>query len=382
MRSQSSDQREIALPAGRVLQRGRYRLLEPQGQQRWSESVYEVWWLVQDMEAAGTWHKTICEVVLPESGLPLPKILQPAMRSMLSAGIHPSIARLLDVFQEEGHGFFVFERPAGGSLQGHMQRTRSILAEQEVITCCLHITEALLHLSQQNPPIVHGLISPDRIVAVPVKSESANVRWTLTNFSLALACGATPYLTNRESIPLSPFSPPECARGTFTTQTDLYTLLAVAYYAVTGSVPEHRGSMVPARQINHAVSERFSALLAKGLAPVAQARFQQPSELYQALGGNPAPDAAVSSRRAAQDGAAQSMPGSVQSPSPSEQHLSPSVVPSQPRLKAQALTDERSILFPDPAKLPPLLGSNDALVAAGWIAGTLLCEAILLIAAK
>lgn len=382
MRSQSSDQREINLPTGRMLQRGRYRLLEQQGQQRWGKSAYEVWWLAQDMEAAGMWHKMICEIALPESGLTPQKILQPAMRAMLSAGTHPSIARLLDVFQEEGHGFFVFEQPVGESLQRRIQRARSVLSEQEVITCCLHIVETLHHLSQQKPSIVHGLISPDCIVAVPVRSEPTHVRWMLTDFSLTVACGATSYLTSTEDISLSPFSPPECAHGIFNSQTDLYTLLAVAYYAVTGSMPVNRGGFVPARQINPAVSERFSALLTKGLASVAHARFQQPSELYQALGGSSDPDVAVSSRRAVRSRVAQIVPGSVQAPSLPEQYIPRPVVPSQLGLDVQALTDERSILFPDPTELSPLQGSNDALMAAGWVIGTLLCEAILLIAAR
>jgi serine/threonine protein kinase len=366
----------MAPPAGKTLQGGRYCLLEQQGQQRWGKSAYEVWWLAQDRETADS--RTICEMALPESGLTLQKTLQPAMRAMLSAGLHPSIVRLLDVFQEGGHVFFVFERPGGESLQSRIQRTRSVLAEHEVIACCLQITEIFHHLSQHSPPIVHGLISPDCIVATQLGPEPV---WMLADFSLTVACGATQYLTRGDSSPSSPFSPPE-GRGLFTTQTDMYSLMAVAYYAVTGLVPVRRGNILPARQINPAVSEHFSALLAKGLAPVAQARFHEPLELYWALEGSPALDQVASRRSVARNRAAHIVPRSTQSPSRPQPHSSSSVVVSQPRLEPQVPTDERSRLFPDPRKLLPLPGSNDGMLAAGWVLGTLLCETALLIAAR
>jgi serine/threonine protein kinase len=384
MRSPYSDQRETVPPVARTLQGGRYRLLEQQGQRYWSESVYERWWLVQDLEAADSRHQTICEVVLPESGFTLQKKLQPAIKMMLSIGSYPSIARLVNVFQEGGHAFFVFEKPLGESLQNRMLRTRRILTEQEVITCCLHIVEVLDFLSRHAPPIVHGCITPEHIVAVQVGTEPARFRWVLTNFSLTVACGTMPSLASREGLPLSPFFPTECARGIFNAQTDLYALLAVAYYAITGVIPMSGGGIIPARQINPAVSQRFSDLLEKGLAPVAQARFQQPSELYQTLGGNPAPDVVVSSgQRRAREMVAQIVPEPVLSSSRSlAQSTLPSIIPSQPGSETPATKDERSALFPIPEKLPLLQGYHDVFGATGWIIGILLCEVILLVAAR
>jgi serine/threonine protein kinase len=370
---QFSDQSVTASPWGRTLQGRHYCLVEQQGEQRWSESTREVWWLAQDMEAGGRLHRTICEVVLGDSGSIFQKMLQPAIRALLSVSVHPFIPGLLDVFQEEGHGFFVFERPGGESLKAYMQRRGGALPETEVIACCLQIVEILLHLSKHSPPIVHGLISPENIVAAQL--DSGHFRWVLTNFSPIVASGAAPSLTSREDMFLYPS---EGIRNGFTIQTDLYALLTAAYYAVTGLMPPRREGLVPVQQINPAISTHFAQILAKGIAPVAHTRFQQPSELYQALGGSSAP---VLRPRLGQNRTTQIVPSSLRPSIPSERPTFPSVEASLSGREASTEGNVPSIQFPVETLSPPS-GSNDVRIAVWWIIGTLLCQAILLLAAR
>src|SRR5690242_4141434 len=77
---------------------------------------------------------------------------------------------------------------------------------------------------------------------------------------------------------------PEFIRGVVDVRTDMYSLIATAYHAVTGTVPSGiSGSIPQAQRINHAISPEFDAILTKGLRSIANQRYQRPSELRQDL---------------------------------------------------------------------------------------------------
>src|SRR5258708_35169938 len=153
------------------------------------------------------------------------------------------------------------------------------LPEQEVIECCLQMTDVLDLLAQQSPQLVHGLIRPEHILVGRNGSY-----YILTNFSIVLAGGATQYIVGLDRSRLSPYAPPEFVRGVVDVRTDMYSLIATAYHAVTGSVPAGIGGSVPqAQRINPTVSPEFDAILAKGLRTVTNQRYQRPSELRQDL---------------------------------------------------------------------------------------------------
>ena len=370
-----------SLEPGTLLRGGRYRLYEMQERQDWLTGVYEAMWVAQDAQRAGS-QVVIRELVLPEnSSVMMQASLRSATMALSQVGRHPHIPTLWDAFSDRGRNFFVFEPFDGESLLSRMRRTGRAMAEQDVIECCLQMTEVLELLAQQSPTLVHGLISPEHILSARNGSQYA-----LINFSLVLAGGATQFVSGIDRTHLSPYTPPEFMRGVIDGRSDLYALMATAYHTITGSVPVGvSGSIPSAQRLNPNISPEFDAILSKGLRPMAGQRYQRPSELRQDLLAMRSVSGSLVS------GAAQRPLTTSATSSRTLQPLSPSAVDAatQDAFKpvAQALQsfvptdddDEQKQLLPQPEALPPMPQSNINMATALWL-GTIILGMIILIA--
>jgi len=352
------------LAPGTLLRRGRYRLHELQEKQLWLAGAYEAAWVAQDAQRGGS-RVTVCEVVIPEGGsMVVQSILRSATMALTSVGRHPHIPTLWDAFSDHGRSFFVFEPFEGESLLARMRRTGHALSEQEVIECCLQMAEVLELLAQQSPPLVHGQIRPEHIIIARGGSQ-----FILSNFSVILAGGATQFVAGMERTQLSPYTAPEFVRGVIDVRSDLFSLLATAYHAVTGSVPAGlSGSITPAQRLNPRISPQFDAILTRGLRPVAGQRYQRPSELRQDLLAMRSVSGSLVEERGQQAGR-YNQRGSSNQPHveiPKTQ-FSDNVALALQSLDPAEELDERRSLLPRPEELTPLAEKNDLLYSALWI---------------
>jgi hypothetical protein len=366
------DQR--VLVPGMVLRNGRYRLRELHSRQDWLSGVSEAMWIAQDAQRSGS-QVMICELAVPDSSsMMVQSMLRAATMALTSVGRHPNIPTLWDAFSDQGQNFFVFESFEGESLQAHMRRMGRPLAEQEAIEFCLQIIELLDLLSQQSPPLVHGLIRPEHIVM----SLSGN-QYLLTNFSIIMAGGATQFVSGVDRTQLSPFMAPELSRGTVDPRLDLYSLLATAYYAVTGSIPNgHSGTIIPsAQKLNPNVSSAFDNILMKGLRPLINQRYQHPLELRQDLLGLRSVSGTITQKNEMLNSASASQrPVLPQSTvSVVSQDIPDSVAQVLPGLLATGMDDDddQSSILPRPEDLPPMEPRNEQLQSIIWLAGMLVC---------
>jgi Protein kinase domain len=358
---------------GTILRNGRYRLHELQERQEWLSGVHEATWIAQDAQR-GASQVMICELILPENGaMVLQSTLRSATMALISVGRHPHIPALWDAFSDRGRNFFVFEPVQGESLLNRMRRTGRALPEQDVIECCLQMTEVLELLAQQSPPLVHGLIRPEHILV-----GRAGSQYVLTNFSIILAGGATQFVSGIDRSRLSPYAAPEFVRGVIDVRSDLYSLMATAYHTVTGSIPTGiSGSIPQAQRLNPNVSPQFDAILGKGLRPIASQRYQRPSELRQELLAL----RSVSSTLVPGNGLGLSQPSTrVSDNAQRRQQTEMGTAQRVPDAVAQALQslvpedeDDRKLLLPRPEELPPLEEKNDMLHAAIWLTVILVC---------
>ncbi len=373
--SRSADQQVDRRPLmpGTLVRNGRYRLYEMLERQEWSSEVYEVLWLAQDAQRAGA-SVMICELVIPDSkSMMTQSMLRSATVALTSVGLNAHVPTLWDAFSDQGRSFFVFELIEGESLLARMRRTGRAMAEQEVIECCLQMTEVLELLAQQSPPLIHGQIRPEHIVA---RSDS---QYVLTNFSVVLAGGAMQLASGIDRSQLSAYTAPEFIRGIIDVRSDLYSLLATAYYLVTGSVPTSMNGTVPsAQRLNPNVSSQFDAILTKGLSSVLSQRYQRPAELRRELlslhstGGGPA----VRNRSLTYGGYSEQppMPLSTSSPSQPALDIAAQLLPGMMASATEYMQDqERKTLLPRPEELPPMSMSNDWQMAAFWLVGILVC---------
>lgn len=364
------DQR--SLMPGTILRNGRYRLRELQGRQDWLSGVYESMWIAQDAQRSGS-QVMICELAVPESGtMMVQSMLRAATMALTSVGRHPRVPTLWDAFSDQGQNFFVFEPLEGESLLARMRRTGRALPEQEVVECCLQIVELLDLLSQQSPPLVHGLIRPEHVII-----NLSGSQYLLTNFSVIMAGGATQFIAGIDRSQLSPFMAPELGRGGIDPRFDLYSLLATAYYAVTGNPPNgNNGTVIPsAQKLNPSVSAAFDAILMKGLRPIANQRYQHPLELRQDLLGLRSVNGSIASRNETLVNG-QASPRPALSPiSVTSQPVPDSVAQVLPGLLATGLDDEDEVgaALPKPEELPPLEQRNDMVPSLVWLVGILIC---------
>lgn len=372
------------LTPGTMLRGGRYRLQELQQGQEWQPFMYETTWLAQDAQKGGA-QVVLCEVGVPENNsMKTQSMLRSATIALTSAGRHPHIPTLWDVFSELGRNFFVFEPMEGESLIARMRRTGRAIPEQDVIECCLQLLDVLDLLAQQSPPLVHGLISPEHIIESGMQGN-----YVLTHFSILLAGDVAQLASGIDRSRLSVYTAPEFARGEIDGRCDLYSLLATAYHAVTGSMPIAADGIIPsAQRLNPNVSPQFEAILTKGLRPLAEQRYQYPTEVRQALlsirsvSGSVAPhsyrvDRSTSTRRP-DTSAMAAQNGTPVVP------MAEGVSQILPNMMASAVIDngveyDPQVLMPAIDELPPLEARNDTLMAALWIAGILIALLLLVV---
>ncbi len=380
MRSNVTTSSARPLLPGVLLRGGRYRLQELQERQDWLSGVFEAVWIGRDAHRSGS-QVLICEVVLPENTSVMTQtILRTATMTLASIGRHPHIPALWDAFSDQGRSFFVFEPIEGESLMARMRYSGRALPEQEVIECCLQMTDVLELLAQQSPQLVHGLIRPEHIILSRNGSQ-----YILTNFSVVLAGGATQYIVGMERSRLSSYTAPEFVRGVVDVRTDMYSLIATAYHAVTGSVPAGISGSIPyAQRINPNVSSAFDAILSKGLRSVPNQRYQRPAELRQDLLAMRSVSGTLVSGNGSNTAFQQ------HNPSLGSNFGQRTDFPTQrvPDHVAQALPlflnstedmEDQVSLLPKPEDLPPMRAANDSLNALILLSFILACLIVIVV---
>jgi len=346
-------------------------VLELRSRQEWARGAFEAMWVGQDAQRGGS-QVMIWEVALPEmASSAIQARLRAATMALASISRHPRVPTLTDAFSDQERTFFVFEPIAGESLLARMHRTGRALPEQDVVECCLQITEVLELLAQQMPPLVHGLIRPEHIIA----THNGSV-YTLTNFSVVLMSGATQFITGIERSRFSPYTAPELMRGVVDGRSDLYSLVATAYHLSTGSVPtEVDGNIPQVQRLNPYISSQFSAILTRGLRPIASQRYQRPAELLNDLLTTrlASPTLPRTTQRSSQ-WLAQTM--QAQPPLAADSVAQALPIPLAP---AEDL-DAQTPLLPRPEELPPLEDSNDTFKALLLFGVLLVCIFIIVLA--
>jgi serine/threonine protein kinase len=366
------------LAPGTLLRNGRYRLREVQESQEWLDGVFEATWSAQDVFQGGTLVSIRELAFLETSSEGGRSILRTATTALLAIGRHPRVPALRDAFNDQGRSFFVFEHMEGESLQARLQYSGRPLEEQEVIEICLQMSEILELQAEQIPLLVHGLINPGHILVGRSGSQ-----YVLTNFSVLLAGNATQFVAGIDRVHLSPYAAPEVTYGTIDGRSDLYSLLATAYYLVTGRLPERVNASIPsARRINANVSAEFEAFLVKGLLQVPSRRYQHPAELRLALLTMRSSGSSLMRGYSRQS---EQVPQAflVKSLQSQAQVLPGSLLQEQPHLSDwRDEEEEHHRLLPRPENLPMMRRGHDTLNATLWLLTILVTMIAVIILAK
>lgn len=208
------------------------------------------------------------------------------LEAVILAGLrHVNLPRVTDhfVIPEQGQ-YLVMDYIEGEDLRQRMDRM-GVLPDEEVIVLGVAITEALQYLHTRTPPIYHRDIKPGNVKVNP----QGHVY--LLDFGLAKVENQGQLTTTGARAMTPGYSPPE-QYGTARTdqRTDIYSLGATLYSALTNSLPEDglaramgQMQLTPIRYRNPGVSRRLGAVIEKALEVRPEDRFQDADEFQQEL---------------------------------------------------------------------------------------------------
>jgi serine/threonine protein kinase len=217
-----------------------------------------------------------------------PEVVERFQReAQLAAGLnHPNIVNIYDIGGRSGLIWYTMELIHGPNLAQLVER-EGPLSLDRVIRLLREALSALAHAHGSG--LVHRDIKPENMLIEP----DGSLR--ITDFGLALALrGKFGGATSQSGTPQ--FASPEQLLGERVDQrSDLYSLAAVAYYALLGSAPFPglTAEQVLAKQTTNQfpssrgrrddVSEALEAVLDRALSADVDARYPSAAEFLQAL---------------------------------------------------------------------------------------------------
>jgi serine/threonine protein kinase/Tol biopolymer transport system component len=208
------------------------------------------------------------------------------LEAVILAGLrHSNLPRVTDHFVIPDQGqYLVMDYIEGEDLRQRMDRM-GVLPDEEVIVVGVAITEALQYLHSSTPPIYHRDIKPGNVKVNP----QGHVY--LVDFGLAKVENEGQLTTTGARAMTPGYSPPEQYGAARTDQrTDIYSLGATLYSALTDSLPEDglaramgQVDLTPLRYRNPNVSRRLASVIEKALEVHPEDRYQDAEQFQQEL---------------------------------------------------------------------------------------------------
>jgi tRNA A-37 threonylcarbamoyl transferase component Bud32 len=188
---------------------------------------------------------------------------------------HVNIVTLLDYFVSDQRAYMVLEYIDGVSLKTLIERDSSSgLSEQDAIPLAVQMCQAISHLHEQAPPVVHRDVTPENLIL--------NSRGTLKlidfNVAQQAASGATAIFVGKPG-----YLPPEQFRGEPTVRSDIYAAGATLHYLLTGREPIALSVSHPKSIRGSSVSAAMDEIVAKATSLDEKSRYASASELQTAL---------------------------------------------------------------------------------------------------
>lgn len=198
---------------------------------------------------------------------------------------HPNLPHVSDYFALENQGqYLVMDYIEGEDLRERMERLGA-LPEREAILIGISICDALAYLHNRRPSVIHRDIKPGNI------KVTADGQAVLVDFGLAKVMQGS-QVTSTGARAMTPgYSPPEqygTARTDF--RSDIYSLGATLYAALTGVIPEDglarmtgKAKLTPIRELAPKVNRKLADTIERALEVDPEDRFQTTDEFKRAL---------------------------------------------------------------------------------------------------
>ena len=198
---------------------------------------------------------------------------------------HPNLPHVSDYFAMEHQGqYLVMDYVEGEDLRQRMERMGA-LPEREALLIGISICDALTYLHTRRAPIVHRDIKPGNI------KVTADGQAVLVDFGLAKIMQGSQATSTGARAMTPGYSPPE-QYGTARTdhRSDIYSLGATLYAAVTGVIPEDglarmtgKVKLTPVRDLTPKISRKLAEAIERALEIDPEDRYQTADELKENL---------------------------------------------------------------------------------------------------
>lgn len=203
--------------------------------------------------------------------------------TLLASLRHPNLPRVTDHFVvSQSNQYLVMDFIEGEDIRQRL--TKSNLSEEETLAIGVAVCDALAYLHSRIPPIVHRDIKPGNI------KVTSGGQVFLVDFGLAKISKPGQSTTSGAQALTPGYAPPEqYGKGT-SPASDIYSLGATLYAALTGKVPEDglelamgNKTLTPLRIHNPVASERTAQVIEHAMAVKIKDRYPTASEFRLAL---------------------------------------------------------------------------------------------------
>ncbi len=198
---------------------------------------------------------------------------------------HPALPRVADYFAFPKQGqYLVMDYIEGEDLRQRIERADQ-LPDRDVVLIGEAVCDALTYLHTRVPPVIHRDIKPGNIKITPMQNVF------LVDFGLVKQDFGDQATTTGARAMTPGYSPPEQYGSARTdARTDIYSLAATLYAAVTGSIPEdsitratRNVTLTPIPSLNPRCGKHLAVVIEKGLELNPDKRYQTASEFRSAL---------------------------------------------------------------------------------------------------
>ncbi|MBP8864446.1 MAG: protein kinase [Anaerolineae bacterium] len=199
---------------------------------------------------------------------------------------HPHLVRVTDFFLEGANAYLVMDFVQGESLEAIIKR-EGALSETQVLTWAEQLLDALEYCHEQG--IIHRDIKPQNVIIRP------DNRAVLVDFGLVKLWNPTDPRTQTimRGLGTPEYAPPEqydTQAGHTDPRSDIYSLGATLYHALTGQAPPtatqriaRRAAFQPPRLLNPQISSTTDAAILQALELTVEYRFPSAAAMAQAL---------------------------------------------------------------------------------------------------
>ncbi|NPV57355.1 MAG: protein kinase, partial [Anaerolineae bacterium] len=198
---------------------------------------------------------------------------------------HVSLPRVGDYFFIQGQGqYMIMDFIQGEDLRQRIERLGNI-PERDMILIGSLICDALSYLHSRPVPIIHRDIKPGNIKITPEGQVF------LVDFGLAKLMEGSQVTTTGARAMTPGYSPPEqYGPGHTDARSDIYSLGATLYAALSGIIPEDglarmtgKADLTPIRQLQPKISRKLAMVIDRSLQLEPDDRYQTADELKVAL---------------------------------------------------------------------------------------------------